>query len=326
MRYIIIENLNNFTRRHMKNLFFIVLLLCSGFFQSSNGLARAAENGYHGQILCACDDINCIQQRFHHHTIETGICLAGLALEVAIPGHSGPVLTALKCGIHSGLTVYEVAERIKACTAIQSAPKGTKKNVTDYLINCIAGSTVSSAQLTQNILSCTAGIEAGGAITSCAWNIGTGIVKVGDNAICLAGDLKSLRESQLALTTALNGTLRARAPRRSGGIERACNEEETSCNTFALRKFGIWLGQQSYWSYGSQSYLCADMCGNKGRGGLECKANANEIFGEDKRQCSPVCSSAQCDEAINRCVSYCCRQSGSCANAAHEKMNYYKLK
>jgi hypothetical protein len=310
----------------MKHFFVWVVAITICFLCSFNSKSLASDHGYHGQLLCECNDSECIQQRFHQHTKETGICLAGLALEAPFPGHGSKIAKILKCGIDSGITIYELIERLQHCEAAKKREDETKTTFSlDMLAHCIAGGMASSAQITQQIIACTADLETGSAIVSCGLNIASGIVKVGDNSVCLAGDLKNLHQSKTELTHALKKTLKARAPRGIGHEGRACNGEENQCNTFAMGKFGIWLGQQSYWSYATRSFLCADTCGNRGRGALECKTNSKEIFGEDHAHCSPLCKTAQCKPAIEQCVSYCCGQDGSCVKSAHDKMIYYKL-
>ncbi len=308
----------------MKSVFLLVTLFLSHLTLPFSGYALAT--GYHGEILCDCNDTECIQQRSAHHIKETGLCLAGLAIEAFIPGHGASAAGIAKCALDSGITIYEVYERLHACQNSQKSNSRSSQFTMNEIINCIAGSSASSAQMTATILGCTTGIKAGSAITSCSYNIATGIVKIADNTICLGGDLKRLYDSQAALNLALDRTLRTPAPRRSNVPSRSCNDEESSCNTFGMQKFGIWLGQQSYWSYATRSYLCADMCSNKGSGSAECKANARDIFRDDLASCSPaVCGTSQCNNAIAMCVSYCCGQDNSCARTAHEKMDSYRL-
>lgn len=294
--------------------------------QAADAHHGETHSSYHGQLLCSCDDAECIEQRFHQHTRETGLCLAGLALEAPFPGHGSRIAKTLKCAVDAGITIYEVYERLEHCKAAEKQLRHhkTQWSVDDFT-HCIVGSLASSNQMTMSILGCTAGIEAGSAITSCSFNIATGLVKVGDNAVCLGKDLQDLNQSKKALARSLQKTLTDKAPRGVGPRGFQCNRESDSCNTFGMAKFGIWLGQQTYWTYNTRSYLCADMCGNKGRGSVECKANVKDIFNSDAAHCGPVCNTQQCDRAVDLCVSYCCNQDSGCVDSSHSKMNYYNL-
>ena len=47
-----------------------------------------------------------------------------------------------------------------------------------------------------------------------------------------------------------------------------------------------------------------------------------EMFGEYASVCGDaVCGTAQCGAAVDRCISYCCSQDGSCVSAAHARMD-----
>jgi hypothetical protein len=143
------------------------------------------------------------------------------------------------------------------------------------------------------------------------------------NSMCLVGDFKSLMASNDSLRDSLDSTLRRPAPNPPGEAPNSsCNGESKNCNRFAMKKFGIWLGQQSYYSYLTRSSVCADMCGNKGSGRAECENNMHEIFQSDAPFCVPVCRSSQCQAAIDQCISFCCGQESSCTDAARAKAVY----
>jgi hypothetical protein len=143
------------------------------------------------------------------------------------------------------------------------------------------------------------------------------------NSMCLAGDFKSLMASNQRLEDTLNSTLQRPAPNPPGDESGStCNGEAKNCNTFAMRKFGIWLGQKSYYSYVTRSSLCADMCGNKGSGRNECEDNMHAIFQGDAPFCVPVCRTSQCEIAVNECLSFCCGQNAVCSDAARQKTVY----
>ncbi|MEY4630922.1 MAG: hypothetical protein RIQ81_1042 [Pseudomonadota bacterium] len=160
-------------------------------------------------------------------------------------------------------------------------------------------------------------------INDCGINmLNSGYVLV-QNSACLVGDFSNLMESNSRLSDELDATLNRPAPNPPGDKPyTSCNGEETGCNRFAMQKFGIWLGQQTYFSYLTRSSLCADMCGNQGSGQKECEDYRFEIFQDDAPYCVPVCRTKQCTLAVDSCISFCCGQESGCTDAARAKTNY----
>ncbi len=168
------------------------------------------------------------------------------------------------------------------------------------------------------------------AIMDCGFAITAGGNVLLGNSICLAKDFKILADSQRDLAAQRQRVLDLPMPNQpdeSTPDNLRCNLQPDSCNVAAYRKFGIWLGQQTYIGYATRSGLCSDMCGNNGRGSAEAKLYQDNIFGDDAVNCMAAINTAQqCDGPANDpasiviCISHCCNQENSCANAARNKL------
>ena len=168
------------------------------------------------------------------------------------------------------------------------------------------------------------------AIMDCGFAITAGGNVLLGNSICLAKDFKNLADSQRDLAAQRQRILDQPMPNQpdeSTPDNLRCNLQPDSCNISAYRKFGIWLGQQTYIRYATRSGLCSDMCGNNGRGSAEAKVYQNNIFGDDAVNCMAAINTAQqCDGPANNqasiaiCISLCCNQENSCAVAARNKL------
>ncbi len=162
------------------------------------------------------------------------------------------------------------------------------------------------------------------AVIDCGFTITEGGQVLLGNSLCMMDDFKALAASQRDLDSQRQHVLDAPMPNQpdeSTPDTLRCNLEPDSCNTAAYKKFGIWLGQQTYIRYATRSGLCADMCGNRGNAGAEAKSYQTAIFGDDATNCLAAINTAQqCHDSIDFCISYCCNQDSSCADAARGKL------
>ena len=152
------------------------------------------------------------------------------------------------------------------------------------------------------------------ALLNCGVNITNGAILLGENTICLAADFDNLAKSTAKLNSSIDKATKTPAP---NGSVQSCNEQDLACNTYGMQKFGMWLrGQSSGWFQNRPKY-CASMCGNSGSGQPVCLENSVAIFTEsDSNVCKKVCEAAQCPNAVSICLSFCCEQDASCAEAA----------
>lgn len=167
------------------------------------------------------------------------------------------------------------------------------------------------------------GMSSAMVIAGCGADIAKGGYILYQNSQCLMSDLQSYYESQERLETQNLVTLQTPASRDDTRPGYTCNGEPDGNNLFVMKKFGLWLQQQSFFSYATRTYVCADHCGNKGVGADVFVNNIESIVGADKDICSEAGVTSQTQRMIDICISYCCSQESGCAEAAREKLTNY---
>ena len=154
-------------------------------------------------------------------------------------------------------------------------------------------------------------------VVRCGFAFGEGSTLLFNNSVCAAEDYNRLQASAQQLQESHDRFASSAAPRSSA---ESCNGEPIHCSLWGMRKWGEFLRSESNSWLDSRSTFCSQHCGNGELAKSACTAAAAKVFGPDANACSSVCGVTQCQNAVNYCVSYCCREDESCIDKTHAKL------
>lgn len=273
---------------------------------------------------CTCDDLKCMEDRVEEYNEEVKSCLIGAGIEIFVPGHGKTLAAFGKCALTTGMTVNSVIGRIKACK-MKPLQDQSATDITNILAHCLFGNAVNASVLTQQILEC-AGHEAGSAALECGWTVANGALTLGNNAVCLANDIANAQKSKAALAEMLKKYADSPSPRDTTKYENVkCNDEDISCTAWGMRKWGVWLAKNQALCKDNENAkkgkanCCAVYCGNGAPGLKACRENFGKWATDSTDDaCIQMCSTAQCSNTIDLCMSYCCDQDATCTRDAQK--------
>jgi hypothetical protein len=230
-----------------------------------------------------------------------------------------------------GIREYSDYDKVYETVRINLTVFNSSLRLNDVATNCSAAFAQKSDNISHQFNKITGGLKKIGiglaafnAFASCGYAFATGGKVLLENTACLADDIQVLLEQKDKLDRLHDNNMNEDAPNgsddgRNGGKPH-CNGESLNCSSFAMGKYGSWLRSQSLVISGRAKY-CANSCGNGSKGTATCNEASAKIFANDPA-CGKVCDNAQCNNAIDVCVSYCCDQEGSCVSDAHAYLGY----
>lgn len=91
-----------------------------------------------------------------------------------------------------------------------------------------------------------------------------------------------------------------------------------------MRKYGIWLHNQSFYSYVYRSSVCGDYCGNPKTRETYFRTKTSEIFPNesDRNWCRSANGMAGTSDAVRSCAVMCCDQDIDCADDAMKRAGF----
>ncbi len=218
-------------------------------------------------------------------------------------GSVGVVISILKTSLNSVTSAINFVGNVKVCFNGNDPEDKAFKKITSGITKIMQGVAIFTT------------------LKDCGFAISEGGALIYNNTQCLLRDLDklALAESKLASMHKKN----AYKPSPNNTNSSLCNDESTNCNTFAMGKYGSYLYNQSYFGY--RSYDCAELCSNNSGSRKRYCEEADEYDGIFKNapNCRKTCGTKQCQNAVNVCVSNCCRQNGTCVDDAHDYIKRY---
>jgi hypothetical protein len=123
--------------------------------------------------------------------------------------------------------------------------------------------------------------------------------------MCLAEDLSNYYESREHLQKQRDNFV--------NGDTVPKDDVDTGVNV-CMRKYGIWLQKQSFYSYVYRSSVCGDYCADSSKRGGYFNTKASEIFPNDSERgwCKGANTIAGTSEAVRSCAVMCCDQDNGC--------------
>lgn len=176
----------------------------------------------------------------------------------------------------------------------------------------------SMVQLSKGVKNIATSLDVVLSIGNCGVDLAYGGYVLYNNSACLVEDISNYYEGRERLDNQRENFVNNSEINQDGGFSiNAC-----------MIKYGIHLydaGPGS--SFNTRAYMCAEYCGNKGKGMNYMRANMEAIFPieADRQYCERVARTSQDNESINSCIVYCCDQDGICRDSAWDKLRYYDL-
>jgi hypothetical protein len=142
-------------------------------------------------------------------------------------------------------------------------------------------------------------------VGTCGVAIGKGGYILAQNSMCLVEDLGNYFESRENLQKQRDNFV--------NGDTVPKDDVDTGVNV-CMRKYGIWLQKQSFYSYVYRSSVCGDYCADSSKRGSYFNTKASEIFPNDSERgwCKGANTIAGTSEAVRSCAVMCCDQDNGC--------------
>lgn len=180
-------------------------------------------------------------------------------------------------------------------------------------------------KLSSGIQKITTSLEVVTTLGRCGVDLAYGGYVLANNSACLVEDIKNyyqtLEREELAKNKYINDP--------SGGFEPLSEEDgrvEGNDGSYSRCSviYGMWLADQTYYSYFTRSSVCADQCASS-KGRQTYYENLRNIFprSDDYGYCSMNQKIPGSQIQAEACISYCCSGEGSCVRAANRKAGYY---
>jgi hypothetical protein len=149
-------------------------------------------------------------------------------------------------------------------------------------------------------------------LASCGVSLSQGGYILAKNSMCLAEDLSNYYESRENLQKQRDNFV--------NGDTVPKDDVDTGVNV-CMRKYGIWLQKQSFYSYVYRSSVCGDYCADSSNRGTYFNTKASEIFPNESERgwCKGANTLADGPEAVRSCAVMCCDQENGCVRDAMKR-------
>jgi hypothetical protein len=228
-------------------------------------------------------------------------------------GYSGSILTVSEIqslGTVGYTSIKALLERMQTVSECSQWLSGSR--------------TKSLVQLSKGVTKITTSLEVITTLGRCGVDLAYGGYVLANNSACLVEDIKNYYQTREREELAKNKYIND----LPGDFEPLSKEDgrvEGNDGSYARCSviYGMWLADQTYYSYFTRSSVCADQCASS-KGQQTYYENLRNIFprSDDYGYCSMNQKIPGSQIQAEACISYCCSGEGSCVRAANRKAGY----
>lgn len=149
-------------------------------------------------------------------------------------------------------------------------------------------------------------------VGECSLAIGRGGYMIAQNSMCLADDIKAYYDSRENLDRQRDNTVN-NLP--------VPQDDSSYTQNGCMKKYGIFLHKQYFWSVSTRASVCADYCGGNSAKADYFTRHHEAIFPreDDRQTCGKDIGALT--SAVNSCITFCCDQDNSCVESALSNSN-----